>query len=80
MKGRTNKPLNCLVDPDLLETKEILALKAKGHSVNSSETVFANYDMIIGKTSFRIAPETAHLIPLAVLAASTAKYGEKVSK
>jgi hypothetical protein len=80
--SKTNRPLQILVHPDLLETPVIQDLIAKQNLVElwppfvSPE--MTDYDLVLGPNCWRIVPglETA-LVGLAVKAARRIKYGKE---
>ena len=75
------KPLRLLVHPALMETKEVEALAAKGHTVvNMSEVTGDEFDLILGANCWRMTSVLIKHLQVAVKSAREVKYKKPTPK
>lgn len=72
------KPLRLLVHPALMETKEVEALAAKGHTVvNMSEVTGDEFDLILGPQCWHMDARLIKHLDVAVKGKRAIKYPPK---
>ena len=75
------KPLRLLVHPALMETKEVEALAAKGHTVvNMSEVTGDEFDLILGPQCWHMDARLIKHLDVAVKGKRAIKYPPKEKK
>jgi hypothetical protein len=69
MKGKTNDPLNLLVDSGLYDTPEVQALIEQGHTITAYIPLeYGRIDGLLGATMWRMTPELLKYLPMAIKA------------
>src|SRR5688572_18554044 len=74
MKGKTNDPLNLVVDIELYEVPEVQELIQQGHDVRPYNFLeYGRVDGILGARMWRMTPELIKYLPMAIKAVRKAK-------
>ncbi len=74
MSGKTTKPLEILVHPDLWDLDEVQLLRDQGHRVYLLCDITAA-DMVIGPNCWRMPADCIKYLPAAIKAARAVVYG-----